>query len=258
MSNSKDDGKLPYRHIRGDEHNSEKEQKSKEGIKESDLLREPSAAYGRRIYKDGMKDPVDEAYASDVGIMGTEAADHSRKYTIDDYYALPDDKRFELIDGIFYDMSAPTQIHQALLGQLYIQFSACIESHPECELFFAPLDVRLDNDDYTMVQPDLLIVCNRSDKDKRRINGAPDFVVEILSPFNRSHDMIRKLGKYKDAGVREYWIIDPEKGKVIVYDLEHDDFLRLYTFRDSIPVLISDGECSIEFERIYEKVKRYF
>ena len=179
------------------------------------------------------------------------------KYTLNDYYALPDDRRVELINGVFYDMASPTHLHQAILGQLHLQFAVCVENHPECELFFAPSDVRLHNDDYTMVQPDLMIICNRTDHDLRRINGAPDFVIEILSPSSRAHDLYRKLAEYAKAGVREYWIVDPEKLKIIVYDLEHDGAPALYGFQDTVPVIISGGECRIDFARIYEKVRRY-
>ena len=179
------------------------------------------------------------------------------KYTLDDYYALPDDRRVELIDGVFYDMASPTDLHQAILGQLYLQFTACMDNHPECEVFFAPLDVRLHSDNYTMVQPDLMIICNRADHDRRRINGAPDFVIEILSPSSRAHDLYRKLAEYARAGVREYWVVDPERLKIIVYDLEHDGIPVLYGFEDTVPVGISGGECRIDFARVYEKVKRY-
>ena len=179
------------------------------------------------------------------------------KYTLDDYYALPDDRRVELIDGVFYDMASPTDLHQAILGQLHLQFAACVENHPECELFFAPLDVRLHSDNYTMVQPDLMIICNRTDRDRRRINGAPDFVIEILSPSSRAHDLYRKLAEYARAGVREYWVVDPERLKIIVYDLEHDGIPVLYGFEDTVPVGISCGECRIDFARVYEKVRRY-
>ena len=178
-------------------------------------------------------------------------------YTIDDYYALPEDRRVELIDGYFYDMAAPSQMHQTILGQLYLQLAPCVEKHPECDIFFAPLDVRLDKDNRTMVQPDLMIMCHYDDRDIRRYNGAPDFIVEVLSPSNRSHDMVLKLGKYKWAGVREYWMVDPEKLKVIVYDLEHDAFPEIHSFHDTVPLHISNGECAVDFDAIYHKLGRY-
>ena len=108
-----------------------------------------------------------------------------------------------------------------------------------------------------MVQPDLLIICGRNDGDTRRINGAPDFIVEILSPSNRYHDMYRKLNKYRLASVREYWIIDPEKKRVTVYDFEHDDLPVTYRFTDRVPVLISGGECFVDFVKVDDVLKRY-
>ena len=177
--------------------------------------------------------------------------------TIDDYYSLPNERRVELIDGIFYDMAAPTPVHQIILLQLLLQLSNCAESHPECEVIGAPCDVRLDRDNRTMVQPDVFIICHGDQITPKRIEGAPDFVIEILSPSSRAMDMFRKLDKYRYAGVREYWIVDPDKLQVMSYDLEHDSFPDKYTFEDSVPVLISGGECRVDFQRIYDKISRY-
>ncbi len=176
--------------------------------------------------------------------------------TLDDYYALPDDRRVELIDGEFYDMAAPSGRHQTILIKMALQLDPCVEAHPGCRLFIAPFDVRLDNDNFTVVQPDLLITCHK-DRDPRRLNGAPDFVTEILSPSSRAHDMFLKLGKYKDAGVREYWIVDPKKERITVYDLEHEELPESYTFSDTVPLGISDGACSVDFARIREALERY-
>ena len=199
----------------------------------------------------------EEAVACMADYPGAPGDPRQGTYTLDDYYALPDERRVELIDGVIYDMSCPLRVHQAILGQLHLQLAPCVEAHPECELFFAPADVRLDNDNRTMVQPDLYIVCGKEETDKRRLNGAPDFVIEILSPSNRAHDMIRKLNKYHNAGVREDWIVDPEKLRVMVYDFTEDIYVKLYTFEDTIPVLISQGESSVDFRRILEKVRKY-
>ncbi len=179
----------------------------------------------------------------------SSSRDAGRKYTIDDYYALPDERRVELIDGVFYDMAAPTMRHQAILGALYLQFARCVEEHPECRVYFAPLDVRLDKDQWTMLQPDLLIVCGGG-ADDRFYDGAPDFVAEVLSPSTRSKDMFLKLVKYKTAGVREYWIIDPSNEKIIAYTLETEDIPTVYTFESEVPVAISSGECSIDFREV--------
>ena len=184
-------------------------------------------------------------------------ASRQGSYTLEDYYALPDERRVELIDGVFYDMAAPTKLHQRLLLELSQQLYPCVENHPECELFIAPCDVRLDNDDRTMVQPDVLVVCNDQDSDVRRVNGAPDFIIEILSPSTRSKDMFLKLNKYRNAGVREYWIVDPDKLVVLVYDLEKDSFREKYSFSDEVPVGISGGECRVDFKKILAGIRKY-
>ena len=178
-------------------------------------------------------------------------------YTIDDYYAMPDERRVELIDGVFYDMAAPTKVHQLTLLQMALQLYPCVAEHPGCQLYMAPLDVRLDNDNYTMVQPDLLIVCDESDGDKRRVNGAPDFAAEILSPSNRDHDMLLKYYKYREAGVREYWIVDPERKKIAVYDFESGELPESYTFDDTVPLRISEGKCSMDFSVISKALSRF-
>ena len=178
-------------------------------------------------------------------------------YTIDDYYALPDYPRVELIDGYFYDMSSPSIVHQTILGQLFLQFAAWAEKHPECRVYFAPLDVRLDNDNYTMVQPDLLVICGKNDGDPRRINGAPDLVVEVLSPSSRLHDMYLKLTKYQKAGVREYWLVDPMIKKISVYDFGHDEHPLQYSFADRVPIRISGGECAVDFAKISAALKEF-
>ncbi len=182
------------------------------------------------------------------------------RYTIDDYYALPDDQRVELIDGKFYDMGAPAMIHQKILGDLYILFRECSDRHGmPCEVYLSPCDVRLDMDNYTMVQPDLLVICREYDIHAIRYEGAPDLVVEILSPSSRSKDMILKLYKYQNAGVREYWIVDPKYRTVTVHCFEGEEYQPLtYDFDAEIPIAISGGECRIDFSRIMEGLKRYY
>ena len=182
--------------------------------------------------------------------------DRQGQYTIDDYYALPDERQVELIDGVFYDMGAPTKVHQMVILEMAVQLYSCVAAHPGCQLFVAPLDVRLDNDNYTMVQPDVLIICE-DDGDKRRVNGAPDFVAEVVSPTNRAYDQFLKLNKYRGAGVREYWLVDPAKKKVIVYRLEDDDLPESYSFSDKVPLGISEGRCAVDFSVIDETIRRY-
>lgn len=181
-------------------------------------------------------------------------------YTIEDYYALPDDQRVELIDGVFYDMGAPAMIHQKILGDLYLLFRECVDSHNgSCEVYLSPCDVCLDRDNRTMVQPDLLVICHEYDLTARAVEGAPELVVEILSPSTRSKDMLLKLYKYQRASVREYWIVDPENRIVSVYDFRNEDFYpQKYDFKDTIPIAISGGECSIDFSRIDKRITRYY
>ena len=172
------------------------------------------------------------------------------EYTYSDYIALPDDRRVELIDGFFYDMAAPNSKHQIILGQLYLQFQGCMENHPECLVLLSPLDVMLDCNDRTVVQPDLLVVCDRSKMRKGRVFGAPDLVIEIVSPGSLINDYCRKAFKYIYAGVREYWIVDFKKRHVLIYRNEDDLDVSLRGTDDDIPVGISDGQCIIHMGRI--------
>lgn len=177
-------------------------------------------------------------------------------YTVEDYFNLPEDSRVELIDGVFYELNAPDKIHQGILLDLAMAFSHCIEEHAgECSVFIAPLAVRLDRDNRTMLQPDLLILCHE-DNNIKFVDGAPEFVAEILSPSTRSRDCIYKLNKYILAGVQEYWIIDPLHEKIFTYVFEKDAAPTVYSFHDRIPVGISDGDCEIDFEKIYQRLEK--
>ncbi|HAB94218.1 MAG TPA: DNA-binding protein [Lachnospiraceae bacterium] len=180
------------------------------------------------------------------------------EYTLDDYYALPDERRVELIDGVFYDMSAPAVIHQKILGELHLLFRECTDAHEgECEVYLSPCDVRLDMDNKTMVQPDLLVICGPYDLGAKRFEGAPDLALEILSPSTRSKDMLLKLYKYQNAGVKEYWIVDPDHETVMVYDFRDGNFYpEKYDFDSVIPIHISDGQCSIDFSRVNRALKK--
>lgn len=193
-------------------------------------------------------------YGSTAKKLTGEDTGDNRK-TIDDYYKLPDNVRVELIDGVFFFMNAPTRLHQELLLKLGFAFQECVEAHSEtCEVAIAPCDVQLDRDRYTMVQPDIYVVCNDTSGDPKKLPGAPDLTVEILSPSTRSKDLYLKLHKYQNAGVREYWIVDPENQKVTVYVFDRSDYPDYYTFDDVIPIAISDGKCSIDFHRIKSRL----
>lgn len=179
-------------------------------------------------------------------------------HTLEDYYALPDEKRVELIDGRFYEMTAPRAIHQAVLISLTYRFENYRRTKKDgknCQVFPAPFDVQLDRDQYTMLEPDISIICDRDKIQGFGCYGAPDMIVEILSISTRSKDMYTKLSKYKNAGVREYWMVDPLKKKVIVYHFENGDEIALYGFDAKIPVGISGGELVIDFAEIYDEIR---
>ena len=178
------------------------------------------------------------------------------EYTLEDYYALPDDVRAELIDGVLYEMAAPTFIHQDILLNLGLQFKLCMQAHPcGCRLFLAPIDVQLDCDDRTILQPDILIFYDDAKMRKRVYFGAPDFVVEILSPSTRKKDVTVKLRKYIGAGVREYWIVDPDTERVFVYLIEEGELPFICGYGEKVPVGISGGTCSIDFTAIWDSAR---
>lgn len=174
-------------------------------------------------------------------------------YTLDDYLALPEEQRVELIDGFFYDMAAPTTVHQGIGGFIHKQLlDHVLEKGGKCMPLMSPVDVQLDEDDKTVVQPDVLIVCNRDRFRNGRVFGAPDFIAEVLSKSTRKKDMQLKLSKYADAGVREYWMIDPEKRMTVVYDLEHEEFPKIYGSDAKIPVMVWGRDCEVDMGFIFQ------
>lgn len=169
-------------------------------------------------------------------------------HTIDDIFALPDGTRAELIDGKMYMMAPPGTEHQRIVSFLHWVIRAYIQEHDgDCEVFPAPFAVFLNKDDVTYVEPDISIVCDKSKLDEKGCNGAPDWVIEIVSPSSKRMDYFIKMSKYQSAGVREYWIVDPDKNKVFVYDFEHDD-MNAYLFTNEIPVNIYNGALNIKMK----------
>ena len=166
-----------------------------------------------------------------------------KTYTEKDYYSLPEDIRAELIGGQLYYMSAPSRIHQEILNSINNTIYNYIRSrNGNCKVYPAPFAVKLfADDDKTVVEPDISVICDPDKLTDRGCTGAPDWIVEITSPSTASHDHIRKLHLYADAGVREYWIIDPEKKSIYVYHLEETKFeTTAYTFKDRIKANIYD------------------
>ena len=173
----------------------------------------------------------------------SEALAHANIYTEEDYYNLPENVRAELIDGQIYYMAAPSRIHQKILMFLSKTIANYIDSKDgSCEVYPAPFAVKLfEDDDKTVVEPDISVICDPNKLTDRGCTGAPDWIVEIVSPSTSSHDYIRKLNLYAKAGVKEYWIIDPRTEKVFVYHLNQADVnADSYTFQDKIKVNIYD------------------
>lgn len=169
-------------------------------------------------------------------------------YTIDDIYALPDGERAELIDGELYMMTPPGTTHQRIVSFLNRVIGNYIhERHGDCEVFPAPFAVFLNEDEQTYVEPDLSVICDASKLDEKGCGGAPDWVIEVVSPSSKRMDYFIKVSKYQNAGVREYWIVDSDKSNVFVYDFENGD-LNAYSFTDEIPVNIYNGELKIKIE----------
>lgn len=159
--------------------------------------------------------------------------------TIEEIYALPDGKRAELIDGVIYNMTPPNRMHQKILGALYRTISNYIHSNNgDCEVYMSPFSVFLNADDKTYVEPDISVICDKNKLDDRGCNGAPDWIIEIVSPSTKRMDYGIKLFKYRTAGVKEYWIVNPLNNTVNVYDLENDALTDQYSFHDDIPVCI--------------------
>lgn len=165
-------------------------------------------------------------------IMETE----TRVYTIKDIEALPEGERAELLDGEMFRMDSPELTHQDILGELYMVVKQWVRSrNGDCKVFFSPFAVYINNDEYNYVEPDLLVICDLDKLDRKGCHGAPDWLVEIVSPGSKKMDYVRKLFKYRSTGVREYWIIDPMKKMIKVHDFDHGAEMD-YTFEDKIPV----------------------
>jgi len=180
------------------------------------------------------------------------------EYTLDDYYALPAERRVELIDGVIYDMGAPGFVHQHILGNAYMAIRKFIDSKGgSCLPMMAPVDVRLDGDNRTMVQPDILVLCDKSQIRRWGIDGAPDFCLEIISQSTSKKDYIKKLQKYTDAGVKEYWIIDPHRKVLLTYNWKDDYLPSMYPLSGKVGMALYDEELVIDLDEIAALIVDY-
>jgi len=174
-------------------------------------------------------------------------------YTYADYCAWDDETRYELIDGVPYAMSpAPTQAHQTIIGRIFNEIFNFLKGKP-CQIFLAPFDVRLNAEagDDTVVQPDLLVVCDKTKLDGKACVGAPDMVIEVLSQSTARHDRLVKFRLYEKVGVREYWIVDHENSIVEVHILENGHYNKqAFGESDDLHVHILEG-CTINLADIF-------
>ncbi|MDP4177150.1 MAG: Uma2 family endonuclease [Bacillota bacterium] len=172
----------------------------------------------------------------------------NKLYTYADYKNYPENERVEIIDGQIYAMAAaPSRIHQKIITQLLLEIGGYIKSNKgPCEVYTAPFDVFLDDnknldDCKNIVQPDISIICDKSKLTDKGCVGAPDMIIEIVSPFNPNSDYIRKLNLYDQYKVREYWIVNPIEQTIFAYTLDnnmHYASPKAYTFKDKIKVSI--------------------
>jgi len=179
-----------------------------------------------------------------------------RRFTYADYkeWELDEGERYELIYGEAFAMAAPNTRHQAVLGALFYQFYGYLQGKP-CKVFPAPCDVRLfyeeDESDDTVVQPDIMVICGKDKIAEESCHGAPDLVIEILSPSNTAAEMERKFLLYREAGVREYWIVDSKNNTLKVHCFQNGDILtNTYKSADIVPVSVLPG-LSIALERVF-------
>lgn len=162
-------------------------------------------------------------------------------YTIEYIYALPDGERAELIDGQIYYMAPPNTRHQRMLNYINTEINMYIrKNNGECEVFPAPFAVFLNDDDMNYVEPDISVICDKNKISDKGCQGAPDWVIEIISPSSRAMDYFTKLFQYQKSGVREYWIVDPIKQRVTVYFFEKE-LVEEYCFGEEVPVGIYEG-----------------
>lgn len=185
------------------------------------------------------------------------ALEKDKHYTYKDYLTWPDDVRCEIIDGQVYMMSpAPILAHQDVAGEIFYQAKQALQGKT-CRALIAPLDVRLprhneaDEDTDIVVQPDVLVVCDPHKLDRRGVRGAPDWVVEVLSPKSASRDQIEKRRIYERHGVLEYWLVHPTDRVLIIYRLENGEYGKpdIFALQGSTPVSVLPG-ISIDWEAL--------
>jgi Uma2 family endonuclease len=176
-------------------------------------------------------------------MIGEPAIDGQKKYTYADYVTWPEAERWELLAGIPYNMTpAPSTRHQRVQGELFRQIANFLTDKP-CEVFSAPFDVRLPRQDEAdeeienIVQPDIAVICDSSKIDDKGCRGAPDWIIEVISPASSRRDRMVKFYTYERFGVREYWLVTPDDKTIEVFSLGNENTYSrpvFYTEEDAI------------------------
>ena len=187
--------------------------------------------------------------------------DLTKTYTYSDYLLWQFSERVELIKGFIRKMSpAPSRKHQTISYNLTLSIGKFFQNHP-CSVFVAPFDVRLpiksSKKDTTVVQPDLCIICDENKLDDKGCNGAPDLIVEILSPNNSKHDVDTKFNLYQESGVKEYWIVEPEERFVLVYTLQNEEYIGSKPFSEG-QIIKSPlfSEMQITVDEVFKRINK--
>ncbi|MBQ3280799.1 MAG: Uma2 family endonuclease [Eubacterium sp.] len=213
---------------------------------------------------DGVSDNVTEYTAVRSEAVKTRWGIPIKKqgdYTIEDYFMIPEEFSVELIDGVIHERNTPTTVHQFLVGEIYrVVANYTRKGKGGCVPYISPISVELSGEKDTIVQPDVMILCkDRKERLKRvLVYGAPDLIVEVLSPTTKEYDRIEKLRKYETAGIREYWLVDPDSKTVVVYDFTAEVYPTIYGFRDKIPVGIYNGDLVIDFAEIDDYLEEVY
>ena len=195
-----------------------------------------------------------EAAGKVEGKVIMEALQNDKRYTYADLVNCDTEERYELIDGVSYVMEAPTEAHQRIITNLVVQLHNFLKGKP-CRVYPAPFAVCLNADagDDTVTQPDIVVICDYSKLDKKGYKGAPDLVIEVLSPSTASKDNLLKFNRYLQAGVREYWIVDPDSKVVTVNILDNGKYyITPYGETDTVSVHVLEG-CEISLPDVFSE-----
>ena len=218
------------------------------------VLSAPQAKYQGKAFMYSMESTDCSFVAQEAAAVYTVGKEDG--YTAEDFRALPEDRRCELINGRLIRDEAPSPVHQEIVSLIHMTIYEYIQkSSKKCRVFES-INVRLKADENTIVVPDLIVLCDLTRLKSTGVCGAPDFVLEVLSPSTRKTDLTLKLEKYASAGVREYWIIDPTKKMLISYDFTDETFIPLIRpLKGKAPFAITGGEMLIDLDTVAGSIR---